>query len=170
MREDILNTLGFIDDSLIEKAENYEVKKKKLSWAVLGTIAAAVFMSVVLSSTVGILYSRNNSHSGSGIYNNPAFAAPLQPAGFKLNGAWYYPITYKELAKYGLIQDDDSGQSGQKSYVITEDDLGAEMGVIKKSTNKVLNGLTVYHFASREDDNSICIIEVKGTYLVYVRE
>ena len=170
MREDILNTLGFIDDGLIEKAENYVVKKKKLNWAVLGTIAAAVFMSVILFSTVGILYIRNNSHSGSDIHNNQFITAQLQPIEFKLNGAWYYPIPYGKLAEYGLIQDEDSGQSGQRRYVITEDDLGSKMGVIKRSTNKALNGLTVYHFASREDDNSICIIEVNGTYAVYVRE
>lgn len=170
MREDILNTLGFIDDSLIEKAENYVVKKKKLNWAVLGTIAAAVFMSVILFSTVGTLYTGNNSHSGSDIHNNQFITAQLQQIKFKLNGAWYYPIPHERLAEYGLIQDEDSGQSGQQRYVITEDDLGSKMGVIKRSTNKALNGLTVYHFASREDDNSICIIEVNGTYAVYVRE
>lgn len=170
MREDILTTLGFIDDSLIEKAENYVVKKKKVNWAVLGTIAAAVFMSAILFATVGIIYIRNNSNSGSDTHYYPSINSQLQPIEFKLNGAWYYPITYVELVEYGLIQDEDSEQSGQQRYVVTEDDLGSKMGVIKRSTNKIWNGLTVYHFASREDDNSICIIEVNGTYVIYVRE
>ncbi|MCQ2493163.1 MAG: hypothetical protein MJ104_01055 [Lachnospiraceae bacterium] len=187
MRDDILDTLGFIDDSLIEKAENYTPKsnkgstsKSKIKYlAIGGSIAAALFLAVISISAIVALNSRNNGYGSNafGPSANPyvqtitsGTTAQSQKIGFKLNGDRYHPITWDERLEYGLVLDEAAGQSVQNMYVITDDDIGSEMGVIKKSTKKALNGLTVYHFASREDDDSICIIEVNGAYAFYVRE
>lgn len=48
--------------------------------------------------------------------------------------------------------------------------LGDIMGVVGNSQDESIIGETVYHFIKFPSDDSICIVEVNGTYQFYVKD
>lgn len=90
--------------------------------------------------------------------------------GFQMNDAIYRPITFDERKEFNLVPAEDMGLSEENKYIITEKDLGKQMGVIEECPNEALIGLPVYHFALWAEDERICIVDANGTYAFYVRD
>ena len=59
MKKDKLDTIGYIDDQLVEKADKYSVAKKKNAWVKWCAMAACLCLVVV--GTIGLLNSSSDS-------------------------------------------------------------------------------------------------------------
>lgn len=92
--------------------------------------------------------------------------------GFTMEGsdALYLPISFSQQKTFGIIDENATELTDENSYRITADDLGGVMGVVENSQNEHIVGETVYHFVKFPSDDSICIIEVNGTYKFYVKD
>ena len=162
MKKNKLDAIGYIDDQLVEKAEKYTGSKKKNTWIKWGAMAACLCLVIVAS--VFVLPKATHDTS------NPTPDESAEAIAFQMNGVLYFPITFDERKEFNLVPAEDIGLSKENTYIITDDDLGEQMGKIEQCANEALIGLPVYHFASWAEDDRICIINVNGVYEFYVRD
>ena len=92
--------------------------------------------------------------------------------GFTMEGSdvLYLPISFSQRKTFGLIDENETGLTDENTYQITSDDLGDVMGIVGNSQDESIIGKTVYHFIKFPADDSICIVEVGGTYEFYVKD
>lgn len=76
--------------------------------------------------------------------------------GFWMNGAEYFPVTYEQRQRLGLLAD-----------TATASDLGEIVGVIEDSADDELKGCTVYRFAGYPDNDALCIVDKNGKFEIY---
>ena len=157
--EKLYEVLGDINEKHVNEAREYR-KAKKPVWLKWGAMAACLCLVVV-----GAFMATNIN---SGTPNHEDLLA--EAVGFQMNDVWYYPITFDERKEFNLVPAEDIGLSEENKYIITKEDLGKQMGVIEECPNEALIGLPVYHFASWEDDERICIVDANGAYAFYVQD
>ncbi len=86
------------------------------------------------------------------------------------NDIVYFPISFDERRRFGLVKSDAIGLTPENTYQITEEDLGEVMGSVQESADAGLIGCTVYHFAAFPDLDAICILEREGSYSFYTAD
>ena len=89
----------------------------------------------------------------------PGNAVTQVAYGFAIGDRLYFPISFDDRKKFGLVPQEDFGATPNNYYVITEGDLGEIIGVVENSANESLMGATVYHFAAFPDSYAICIVD-----------
>ena len=109
------------------------------------------------------------------IGNNPPVTPPISQEiayGFTMEESdiLYFPISFSQRKTFGLIEENATGLTDENTYQITSDDLGDVMGIVGDSQDESIIGKTVYHFIKFPTDDSICIVEVRGTYEFYVKD
>lgn len=187
-REDISDALDVLDDDLIEQTGAVRNKKEHpyKKWRKWGTLAACAGIILVAVRILPDL--STNMHSGnipdvtggkktaveddntSEFTGNESLAIDDIAYEFGLNAMNYFPISFEERIRYGLVEKDAVGLTAENTYQITKDDLGEAMGRVENSEDKSLVGCTVYHFASFPDNDAICIVDKKGAYAFYVAD
>ena len=154
--EKLLDAMGGIDDALVADAVQPKKRQSRLKWAA----AAACFCLIAI-----------------GVWSAGRFESPAEDVstdsvayGFRLEGIEnivYYPISFEERGRYGLLPEGAVGLSPENTYRITEADLGEPMGTVAVSGDEALIGCSVYHFASFPDYDSICILDGPSGYAFY---
>lgn len=107
MKKNKLDAIGFIDDQLVEKADEYTGVKKKNTWIKWGAMVACLCLVVaVFPSVSNILH-----HKGASTNQDD----PVKMiAAYEYNGAFYEFIDNKEvLEKYGLPGKITAAQAGE---------------------------------------------------------
>lgn len=178
--------ISHIDSQFIEEAQTEAAKKRSpwIEWLKFGAAAACLCLIVT-----GIFAARRFGAVGTPAdtakkYDTQtAVDAPVNAAkeddytqesaayGFRLNGdgaAVYYPISFDERVRYGLVPGDAIGLNESNLYQITEADLGVPMGAVTDCGDERIIGSLVYHFAKYPDDDSICIADTPYGYDFYV--
>lgn len=79
----------------------------------------------------------------------------------------YFPISFEECVRYGLVPDNAIGLNEDDIYQITEADLGDLIGVVADCEDETFNGCNVYHFAKYPEYDSICIVDTLDGYRFY---
>ena len=158
---DFLNKMENVDPAYVEAAE-ISSKKKTNTWVKWSAMAACLCLVIVAS--VFVLPKATHDTS------NQVPDEPAEAIAFQMNGVLYSPITFDERKEFNLVPAEDIGLSKENTYIITDEDLGEQMGKIEQCANEALIGLPVYHFASWAEDDRICIINVNGAYAFYVRD
>lgn len=153
----------YINEALTYKKE-VKQKEKKSSWIKLGSMAACLCLIVVGAVTL--------SHF---IGDHAPVTPPISQEiayGFTMKGSdvLYLPISFSQRKTFGLIDENETGLTDENTYQITSDDLGDVMGIVGNSQDESIIGKTVYHFIKFPADDSICIVEVGGTYEFYVKD
>ncbi|MBE6949450.1 MAG: hypothetical protein E7456_06345 [Ruminococcaceae bacterium] len=87
--------------------------------------------------------------------------------GFTMNDCTYFPISFDERIRYGLVPEDAVGLTEENTYKITEADLGELMGSVEACGDESLVGASVYRFAKYPEYDSVCIVEAEGKYSFY---
>lgn len=88
-----------------------------------------------------------------------------------IDDAYYYDvISFEERKAYGLVPEDAIGLTEENTYEITTQDLGTVIGTVTDCAKAEWIGVTLYHFASYPDDDTIGILEYEGTYTFYVKQ
>lgn len=165
-KEEFFNIIGEVDEQKVTAAGMAMNKKKSrpvcVKWSAMAAclclIAAGVF---TLPRFIG---------------NNPPTTLPVVEEeiayGFTMEGSdvLYFPISFSQRKTFGIINENAAGLTDENTYKITADDLGDIMGIVGDSREESIIGETVYHFTKFPTDDSICIVEVKGTYEFYVKE
>lgn len=155
-----------LDNKYVDEALNYKrkakKKAKKFSWTKWGAMAACLCLIAVGAFALPHF-----------INNNTPDTPPIQENayGFTLEGSdvLYFPISFSQRKTFGIIDENATGLTDENTYKISADDLGGIMGVVGNSQDKSIIGETVYHFIKFPTDDSICIVEVDGTYQFYVK-
>lgn len=153
----------YIDEALTYK-KKVRQKEKKSSWIKWGSMAACLCLIVASAVTL--------SHF---IGDHAPVTPPISQEiayGFTMKGSdvLYLPISFSQRKTFGLIDENETGLTDENTYQITSDDLGDVMGIVGDSQDESIIGKTVYHFIKFPADDSICIVEVRGTYEFYVKD
>ena len=186
----LYHSISKIDSRFIEEAQTEAAKKRSpwIEWLKLGAAAACLCLAVI-----GVFNARRFAVVGTpadtaGKEHDSAQTAvdlpvdataedgPMQghdsvAYGFHLNGdgaAAYYPISFDERVRYGLVPGGAAGLNESNLYQITEEDLGEPMGTVTYCGDEAVIGSPVYHFAKYPDYDSICIADTPYGYDFYV--
>ena len=126
--------------------------QKKTYWKIFAPIAACLLIAI------GIFFGQNGRPFIP--LNDGGVDATEQVAyGFIMDGKLYYPISFTDRIKYGLVPYEDIGATPDNLYIITESDLGELMGYVQSSEDESLIGATVYHFAAFPNSFAVCIVD-----------
>lgn len=181
----LYHSISKIDSQFIEEAQTEAAKKRGpwIEWLKLGVAAACLCLVVAGIFTarrfaeVGTPADTEKKYDTQAVVDAPVDAAaedgPAQDAayGFRLNGdaaATYYPISFDERVRYGLVPGGAVGLNESNRYQITEADLGTPMGTVTDCGDDRIIGSSVYHFAKYPEDDSICIADTPYGYDFYV--
>lgn len=157
----IIEALSNVDEKYIEEAAPVNKKRKKPVWIKWTAVAAC------LAIVVGGVFLWKDR--GNDIIAEPTFEETVA-YGFTMGDAVYFPISFEDRIRFGLVPEDAMGLTPENTYEITEDDLGEVMGIVETSDNESLVGATVYHFAKYPEYDAICIVEVNGEYSFYTSD
>lgn len=184
----LYHSISKIDSQFIEEAQTEAAKKRSpwIDWLKLGVAAACLCLVVAgifnarRFAAVGTPADTAKKYDTQTAVDVPANAAtedgPAQDHdsaayGFRLNGdaaATYYPISFDERVRYGLVPSGAVGLNESNRYQITAADLGVPMGAVTDCGDERIIGSLVYHFAKYPEDDSICIAETPYGYDFYV--
>lgn len=159
------DAMSELDTKYVDEALNYKKKAKKPRWMKWGAMAACLCLIAAGVFTLPRF-----------IGNNPPTTLPVveeeNAYGFTMEGSdvLYFPISFSQRKTFGIVDENAAGLTDENTYKITADDLGDIMGIVGDSREESIVGETVYHFTKFATDDSICIVEVKGTYEFYVKE
>lgn len=162
-KEKLYEVLGDINEKYVQEAGAYQKTKKhrRMRWGIIAACLCLIASgAVTLPRFLG---------------NNPPAAPPVSQEsayGFTLEGSdvLYLPISFSQQKAFGLIDEHATGLTDENTYPITDEDLGDVMGIVGDSQDESIIGKPVYHFIRFPADDSICIVEVRGTYAFYVKD
>ena len=155
--------LGDINEKHINEAMAYR-KAKKSSWMKRVAMAACLCLIVAGAVTLPRLI-ENSSPVTPPISQENAYGFTMEES-----DVLYFPISFSQRKTFGLIDENATGLTDENTYQITSDDLGDVIGIVGDSQDESIIGKTVYHFIKFPSDDSICIVEVNGTYEFYVKD
>lgn len=163
--EKLYNSISNIDGQYIEDARTKKIKTTPV-WKKWGAMAACLCL-IVAGAVVLPRFIGNNppstlspSQEGEGVYEFTMEESDVH----------YCPISFSQRKTFGLVDVNATGLTNENTYQITADDLGDVMGVVGDSQDESIIGETVYHFIKFPADDSICIVEVRGTYEFFVKD
>lgn len=182
----LYHSISNIDSQFIEEAQTEAAKKRSpwIDWLKLGVAAAClclVVTGIFSARRFAVIGTPAESVTGDGDTQTAAgdpvdltgredYTADSVAYGFHMNGdaAVYYPISFDERVRYGLVPSGAIGLNESNLYQITEADLGEPMGTVTSCGDDAVVGSPVYHFAKYPDFDSICIAETPYGYDFYV--
>ncbi|MBQ7064297.1 MAG: hypothetical protein IJM90_05370 [Firmicutes bacterium] len=153
--QDLLEIMEGIDPQYIEEGAKKPLFRNK--WVRFGLIAAACLLVGVTAYLLGRGKSSIPDPGGEATvaYSITLNDDPSVP---------YFPISYFECFRYGLLPEGADYMGEDNLYKITEKDIGEPMGIVTGSMDPSLIGCKVYHFASFSEYASICIIDTPEGY------
>lgn len=161
--KDLLDKMELIDPAYIEAADRKPQNKRGVGLK-FGAIAACLcFLISTVAAICAIVAHQSNIYDIVDNYN------VTMAAGFYLDGegTLYFPVSFEQRKKYGLVSEDAVGLNKENTYRITEADIGEQIGVVAGCADETLNGCKVYSFTKYSEDNSICIVDTPKGYAFY---
>ena len=177
---EFLDKMGLIDPAYVEAADEKPNQRKSVwvKWGVMVACLCLVAVSVFAAyrfRTAEAPADPQNEHSymasGSSAQKGDSQTQDSVAYGFYLDGnstAMYFPISFDECVRYGLVPNGATGLDGSNRYQITEDDLGSLMGTVTACGDEAIIGSQVYHFVKYPEYDSICIADTLTGYAFYV--
>lgn len=170
MKEKILDSVGRIDDDMIEEVDELRQQKKSNVWHKYAAIAAAVCIAVAAAIILlpGLIGQKGEDVPVT--EETVEFTTLDIAAGIMLEeneNMFFYPISFEERQRFGLLPEGAVGLEPENIYRITQADIGEYMGTVGFSPDASLVGKNVYHFASFPDSMAICILDKDGEYEFY---
>ena len=171
--------IGNIDDKFIdEDAEvtaNQKDRSKKRTTTFSPWLKFATPLAACLIIAIGIFIGQNglfmppqgsddsglvvppgstsdNPSNNNGVVDQVAY-------GFAIGDRLYFPISFDDRKKFGLVPQGDVGATPHNFYAITENDLGELIGVVENSADESLVGAQVFHFSAYPNSYAICIVD-----------
>lgn len=162
---EFLDKLELINPEFVEAADIKPKRKKytKIKWTAIAASLCLIIAAGVLAADYFNLF---NTKSNKKVIVHQNTAA----AGFNLNGKddiVYFPISFDDCKRYGIIPQDAIGLSRDDAYKITSDDIGEHMGTVANCGDKTLVGKNVYHYSKFPNYDSICIVDTNKGYEFY---
>lgn len=159
------DAMSELDTKYVDEALNYKKKAKNPRWITWGAMAACICLIAAGIFTLPHFIGNNPP-------TTPPVVEPETAYGFTMEGSdvIYFPISFSQRRAFGIVDENATGLTEENTYKITADNLGDVMGIVGDSQEESIVGKTVYHFTKFPTDDSICIVEVKGTYEFYVKE
>jgi len=123
MKKDKLDTIGYIDDQLVEKADKYSVAKKKNAWVKWFAMAACICLVVV--GTIGLFNSSSDSADQISVGGVMRKYKNISVSGSEVTIEW--PWEYKTVAeRFSTISFE--GQEYSIKSTVSETFVGDEIG------------------------------------------
>lgn len=204
--EQLLDAIGLVSDELVANAvpskyskhfRSISVTAACLCLTVVGVFAAfrTGFLPGFVSSddlTVGQelapvteeLQSAPLAPPDMEIEDEPVYTE-LEAGGFRLGDCVYYPISFEDRIRFGLLPENAVGLDGDHGYFVKEsdnsetltavpfdlsiqaEDIGKPMGYAEGSADSSLNDCAIYHYAKLPEYLSICIVDTTDGYAFY---
>lgn len=171
-KEDLFEAMGQIDEKHTEEArEAVPASSAWRKWAAAAACFAFVFAGAAAYRTWTVPTAENNTNTTATTEETVSTENSIA-YGMKLEGEniIYFPISFEERIRYGLVPPDAVGLTKENDYQITEADLGEVMGEIDTCGDEELIGCTVYHFAKFPELDSICIVDLGERYAFYTAD
>lgn len=162
---EFLEKLELINPEFIEEADIKPRAKKQL---LIKWVALAACICFVLTAGIFAAKHFNLFHDNSDTVHK--VVVQHSAAGFYLSEnkeILYFPISFDNRVRYGLVPEDAEGLTEENTYKITDADIGELMGIVTSCGDKELIGCNVYHFSKFPNYDSICIVETKEGYMFY---
>ncbi len=162
---EFLKKLELINPEFIEEADIKPKAKKHLliNWVALASC-------ICLFAVIGIFAANHFNLFEDKSDSVHKIVAKHSTAGFYINEdktVLYFPISFDNRVRYGLVPEDAEGLTKENTYKITDADLGELMGTVTSCGDKELIGCKVYHFSKYPNYDSICIADTKNGYKFY---
>jgi hypothetical protein len=187
--------ITYIDDEIIEEAESYTPKVVKISWARWGALAASLV--IVAAGAFGLMklgqlgFTEKGTEEvvtestettteapadGAVEYSGLDDAVDEAETETEMETATLeysirisaYPDRYYYIADYSELALNYNLPETEGEYVVTEADLGEELGTVTESDDPELTGLKAYRFNKLPDTDEVCIVEQDGRYEFYI--
>ena len=168
---ELFEAMGQIDEKYTEDAHKpVTASPVWRKWAAAAACFAFVFAGAVAYRVWTVPTVENNTNTTTTEETTSTENAVAY--GMKLEGEniIYFPISFEDRIRYGLVPPDAMGLTKENTYQITEADLGEVMGEIGICGNEKLIGCTVYHFAKFPELDSICIVDLGERYDFYTAD
>lgn len=161
---EFLEKLEFVHPQFIEESDIKPKAKKHvlIKWVAL----AACFCLFVTVGIFAVSYFDLFNNNTSDTHKVTVHSA----AGFYINEdkkVLYFPISFDERVRYGLVPNDAIGLTKENTYKITNADIGEFMGTVTSCGDKELIGCKVYHFTKYPQYDTICIVDTDSGYKFY---
>ncbi len=162
---EFLDKLELINPEFVEAADIKPKRKKytKIKWtAIAASLCLIVAAGVFAADYFNLFDTKANNHK--------VTVQHAAAAGFNLSGnddIVYFPISFDDCKRYGIISQDAIGLSRDDAYEISSDDIGELMGTVTSCGDKTLVGRNVYHYSKFPNYDSICIIDTNKGYEFY---
>ena len=158
---EFLDKLEHINSEFIEAADNIPKHKKytKIKWITIAAGFCIILTSAFFAANYFNLFGGKETHK-----------KVVSAAGFNLNDnddVLYFPISFDERVRYGLVPEDALGLTEENTYRITKSDIGEPIGTVTSCGDTALIGCKAYRFAKFPDYDSICIVDIGGEYKFY---
>lgn len=162
---EFLDKLELINSEFIEDADIKPKAKKRvlIKWVAIAASLCLFVSAGVFAAKYFNLFLDNSDTGHKEVVNNSA-------AGFYINddkSVLYFPISFDERVRYGLVPEDAVGLTKENTYKITKTDIGELMGTVTDCGDKELIGCNVYHFVKYPQYDTICILETDNGYRFY---
>lgn len=165
-----LEKLELINPEFIEAAD---IKPKTKKQVLIKWVALAASLCLFVSAGVFAINYFDLFDNNSETKNESEHIVKVETnsaAGFYINedkSVLYFPISFDERVRYGLVPEDAVGLTKENEYKITEADLGELMGTVTSCEDTSLIGCKVYHYSKFPDYDSICIVDTDDGYKFY---
>lgn len=161
--EELFRAIGGVEEDKIADAAKALQKKPARRWAGLAAAAASLCLVVVSAAYFSGGFGRDAV--GDVTADTEAFGFTMEESNVP-----YFPISFEERIRYGLVDEGEVGLTKENDYKITKADLGEVMGTVASCGDESLIGCTVYRFASLPKLDSICIVDLGGSYAFYTTD
>lgn len=153
-KEELYEALADLDEAEVAAAQK---PFQKRAWAKWTALAASLFLLVGIGTFAWTRWQNQET----------AITSEEVAVGFELNNAMYFPISYDERGRFGLLSEGPEG-AGAVFIQPTREDLGALMGAVELPTNDGTTMVNVYHYNAYPDYDAICIVEFSDGLYFYV--
>lgn len=161
---EFLDKLEHINPEFIEAADTIPKRKKhaKIKWITIAASFCIILTATFFAANYFNLFSDKEKHT--------VKVEHATAAGFYINNndeIIYFPVSFDERVRYGLVPKDTLSLTKENTYKITASDIGELIGTVTSCDDKTLIGCNVYHFSKFPSYDSICIVDIGGEYYFY---